>query len=116
MNNHLKTERIHSLDALRATMMMLGIVLHSTETYSVGYDGIWPHDPNSSHILMNFLNSFIHLFRMPSFFLIAGFFGALLFYERGVGSMLKNRFKRLVLPFLVFLVLLHPIIILISVD
>jgi len=112
MNNEtLKTDRIHSLDALRATMMMLGIVLHSTETYSVGYDGVWPHDPYDSHILMNFLNSLIHLFRMPSFFLIAGFFGAMLFYERGPVKMLNNRVKRLVLPFIVFLLLLHPIII-----
>ena len=112
MNDKLKTERIHSLDALRATLMILGIVLHSTETYSVGYDGIWPRDPNSSHLLMNLLNSFIHLFRMPAFFLIAGFFAALLFYERGAGKMLSNRVKRIVLPFLVFLVVLHPIIIL----
>lgn len=60
---------------------------------------------------MNFLNSLIHLFRMPSFFLIAGFFGAMLFYERGPVQMLNNRVKRLVLPFIVFLLLLHPIII-----
>ena len=30
-----KTERIHSLDSLRAIMMLLGLVLHSAITYAV---------------------------------------------------------------------------------
>lgn len=112
MNNTFnKPGRIHSLDALRATMMMLGIVLHSTETYSVGIDLGWPRDPNSSHILMNYLNSLIHLFRMPLFFLMAGFFGALLFYQRSPLAMLQNRFKRIILPFIAFLILFHPLLI-----
>lgn len=28
-----KTERLHSLDALRAIMMLLGLVIHSAITY-----------------------------------------------------------------------------------
>ena len=112
MNNSLKkTGRIHGLDALRAVMMLLGVVLHSSETYNLGADPFWPKDPNATHIFQNYLNSMIHIFRMPLFFLLAGFFGALLFYERGTRAMLENRFKRLVLPFLVFLMLLHPIVI-----
>jgi peptidoglycan/LPS O-acetylase OafA/YrhL len=47
---------------------------------------------------------------MPIFFLIAGFFGAMLFYERGPQVMIWNRFFRLVLPFVVFVLLLHPAI------
>lgn len=109
----IKSERIHSMDALRAIMMMLGIVLHSTEPYSLGDDAFWPKDPNATHLSLNYIFSIIHLFRMPIFFLIAGFFGALLFYERGPVSMIKNRFSRVVLPFAVFLLLLHPIIILV---
>ena len=89
-----KTERLHSLDALRAIMMMLGIVLHSTELYSVGDDAFFPKDPNTSHISLNYIFGIIHIFRMPIFFLIAGFFGALLFYERGAEAMIKNRFSR----------------------
>ncbi len=106
-----KTERIHALDALRAVMMMLGIVLHATEPYSLGTDAFWPKDPHSRSALMNYIFGIIHVFRMPIFFLIAGFFGALLYYERGPKSMLKNRFSRVVLPFFVFLLFLHPIIV-----
>ncbi len=106
----MKTERIHSLDALRAIMMMLGIVLHATEPYSLGDDVFWPKDPNARGLSLNYIFGIIHIFRMPIFFMIAGFFGALLFYERGPAAMLKNRFIRILLPFLVFVALLQPII------
>ena len=103
-------ERIYSLDALRATMMLLGIVLHAAESYSVGVDLLWPKDPNTTSSFFTYLSSFIHIFRMPVFFMISGFFGSLLFYGRGSSKMLKQRFRRIVLPFVVFLTLLHPLI------
>ena len=48
---------------------------------------------------------------MQIFFLIAGFFGSMLFYERKPLKMIKNRTKRIVLPFIVFLFLLWPTVI-----
>lgn len=107
----LKSDRLHSLDALRAIMMLLGIVLHSTEPYSVGEDAFWVKDPNTSHLSLNYIFGVVHIFRMPIFFLVAGFFGSMLFYERGPRLMIKNRMSRIVFPFIVFLLLLHPIII-----
>ncbi|MEP5613464.1 MAG: acyltransferase family protein, partial [Cyclobacteriaceae bacterium] len=106
-----KTKRIHSLDSLRAIMMLLGVVLHSSETYNVGSSSIWPIDPNDTHVLQNFISAIIHVFRMPVFFLVAGFFGAMLFYERSPMAMIKNRISRIVLPFAAFLLVLHPVII-----
>ncbi len=105
-----KTERIHSLDALRAIMMILGIVLHSSETYNLGRSTIWPKDPVDTHLFFNYLSSIIHIFRMPIFFVIAGFFGAMLYDERGPVRMIKNRISRIVLPFVVFLLVLNPVI------
>lgn len=109
---HNTTERIHSLDALRAIMMLLGLVLHSALTYNITEHGKdWViKDPKSNHILTDFLALLIHSFRMPIFFLVAGFFGAMLFYERGVIRMLKNRIARLVYPFIIFLFVLSPIV------
>ena len=109
-----KSERIHSLDSLRAIMMLLGVVLHSALTYGVvDYkDGWGMKDPFATNATHDFIVHFIHMYRMPLFFLIAGFFGALLFYERGTKSMIKNRFYRLVLPFIVFLLVLWPMIVL----
>ena len=108
-----KTERIHSLDSLRAIMMLLGLVFHSALTYNVTYHGdTWsPKDPNTTHIFSDFLVLLIHSFRMPIFFVVAGFFGAMLFYERQPILMIRNRISRIVWPFIVFLFLLWPIMI-----
>lgn len=101
------------MDALRAVMMLLGIVLHATEIYSLGEDAYWPKDPFARGVSMNFIFGIIHIFRMPIFFIVAGFFGAMLFYERGPLLMLKNRASRVLFPFFIFLLILHPVIILV---
>lgn len=111
MNPH-KTERLHALDSLRAIMMMLGIVLHSANTYVVAdYGASWPlKDPNSSGITLDYISSFVHAFRMPIFFVIAGFFASLLFYERSYTKMIKNRVNRILFPFIAFLFILWPLV------
>lgn len=108
-----KSERLHSLDSLRAIMMLLGIVIHSAITYGIiDYGNAWTiKDPNDTSILMDFIVFIIHNFRMPIFFLVAGFFGAMLFFDRGPVKMLKNRFQRIVLPLIVFIFLLAPSIV-----
>ncbi|MFH6768978.1 acyltransferase family protein [Gaetbulibacter aquiaggeris] len=111
MNSH-KTERLHALDSLRAIMMMLGIVLHSSNTYVLAdYGASWPlKDPISTAGYMDWISSFVHAFRMPIFFVVAGFFASLLFHERSSIKMIKNRVNRILLPFLVFVVLLWPLV------
>ncbi len=104
-----KTKRIHSLDSLRAIMMLLGLVLHSAITYSE-YTYKWPLKDFAVHISNDFIVSIIHSFRMQVFFLVAGFFGSMLFYERGLFKMIKNRVKRIILPFIVFIFSLSPIL------
>jgi glucan biosynthesis protein C len=104
-----KTERIYSLDSLRATLMLLGILFHSVLTYRVSLSsGL--RDPMGGHIFNDYMKDFIHAFRMQHFYLIAGFFGAMLFYDRGTLQVIKNRFSRIVLPFALFLLLLYPFI------
>ena len=107
-----KTERIHALDSLRAIMMLLGLVIHSAITYGTfNYSGAWPlKDPQSNHIFMDYIVYYIHMFRMPIFFVIAGFFGAMLFFERGHKKMLKNRIDRILYPLIVFVLILAPTI------
>lgn len=107
-----KTERLHALDSLRAIMMMLGLVLHSVITYIGGEPyRAWPiRDPNNFNPNLEYINSIIHVFRMPIFMVVAGFFAALLFYERGQLKMFKNRMHRILLPFIVFLIILFPLV------
>jgi len=112
LSNSSKSERIHALDSLRAIMMMLGLVLHTAITYGViNYSGSWPlKDFNATSPVMDWLVGFIHIFRMPLFFIVAGFFGALLFYKRGAKRMARNRMARILYPFLVFILILWPMV------
>ena len=112
MKSQSRNNRIHSLDSLRAIMMLLGLVLHSAITYQVvNQISIWPLKDPITHISHDYIVSFIHTFRMQIFFLIAGFFAAMLFYERKLLEMIKNRVERIVFPFIVFLFLLWPIVV-----
>lgn len=107
-----KTERLHSLDSLRAIMMLLGIVIHSAITYAIfDFGEAWSlKDPGSTHFSNDLIGAFIHSFRMQIFFVVSGFFGAMLFYERTPMKMVKNRVDRIILPFIVFVLLLWPTI------
>lgn len=95
--------RIHAIDHLRAHMMLLGIVFHSAFAFSS--PDLHPDFPYAAEETSGFfvtIISVIHLFRMPVFFLIAGFFTCLLISKRGLGSMLQDRAKRILIPLLLF--------------
>ena len=97
---HAPAERLHALDNLRAVMMWLGIVLHVTMVYTVRPMPVPWHDTISSEGA-DAVVGIIHAFRMPTFFIVAGFFVALLMQKRGALGMLKNRMARLGAPFAV---------------
>ena len=100
--------RYHALDSMRATMMLLGIYLHVVVGYSG--NGHWPYiDPHPTSSL-DFTLGIIHAFRMPAFYVMAGFFGALLWNGRGPASFASNRIKRILVPFAVFWTLLFPMV------
>ena len=104
-------KREHGLDALRAVLMLLGVAIHSVLNYHPdGVEG-WFRDPFASSEWARFVGGCIHTFRMPAFFVLSGYFGALLWKRRGARAMLKNRFERIVLPLLVFVVALQPCIV-----
>ncbi len=93
--------RLHALDNLRATMMWLGIVLHVAVIHLEGPSPLPWHDDRSTPVADLLMGS-IHAFRMPVFFILAGFFVALLLERRGLQAMVRNRLQRLALPFAVF--------------
>lgn len=94
-------ERLYALDNLRAAMMWLGIVLHVAVIYIAGPSPL-PWRDNQTTPTADLLMAFIHAFRMPVFFILAGFFVALLIERRGARAMAHNRLRRLGLPFVVF--------------
>src|SRR5262249_49112188 len=68
--------RYHALDALRAAMMFLGIYLHAAAAYSP--HGDWHVKPPQVTTALDYTIAWIHVFRMPVFYVMAGFFAALL--------------------------------------
>jgi glucan biosynthesis protein C len=95
--------RVHYMDNLRAFAMLLGIFFHAALAYSPSLNQVWLTASPQNSVIIDFIAFFSHSFRMPLFFLIAGFFAALLIHKRGVGAMLKNRLLRITLPFAIFL-------------
>ena len=98
--------RRHDLDALRAVAMLLGIVLHGLMPFMPGLSVI-RDTQTAGWVWILFLG--IHGFRMPLFFLVSGFFTAMLWHKRGVQSMLRQRSVRILLPCLLGTVTIVPL-------
>jgi len=93
--------RLHALDAMRGTALLLGVFLHATMSF-FPTDGVWfIMDANrATSLSVSFY--VIHMFRMVTFFLLAGFFGRMMFHRLGATAFIKSRLKRIVLPLVVF--------------
>lgn len=92
--------RQHGLDALRATALLLGIVLHSLLPFVPGLP--WLVSDSRSSAVLGIPVYVIHLFRMVLFMLLAGYVGRLVVHRRGAGRYLRDRVVRIALPFVVF--------------
>ena len=78
-------------------MMLLGLVVHSAITYGIYEDlGSWPIRDSITHLSNDFIVNLIHSFRMQIFFLVSGFFGSMLFYDRNPFIMIKNKINRII--------------------
>lgn len=80
--------------------MLLGVVQHSAMTYMVRpMDGLlWPLRQQPANQVFDLLLWWVHCWRIPMFFVIGGFFAAMLVRRRGAGGYLHHRIKRVVWP------------------
>ena len=84
--------------------MLLGIALHGSLPYfsrMAGFEAIWPADDDQSTLLF-LVFEFIHTWRMPTFFLLAGFFAHLVLDRRSTSAFALDRLKRIALPLALF--------------
>ncbi len=96
------TDRRHDLDALRGVAMLLGIVLHGSLAYTTF--SVWAVHDVRTHPFFDTLFTAIHGFRMQLFFVVSGFFTAMLWRKRGLAAVFKQRALRILLPLALFVV------------
>jgi peptidoglycan/LPS O-acetylase OafA/YrhL len=103
-------ERFHALDATRAFALLLGVVFHAAWSFAPAPLGAPIVDVSAgSGFYWFFFTS--HTFRMQLFFLIAGFFGHLLYHRRGFSGFARHRLLRVGLPLVVSWFILFPLVV-----
>jgi hypothetical protein len=99
-------QRLHHWDFSRALYLVLGIPFHAAVIYSLSHE--WSVASPEKSELLTWLADFLHSFRMPGFFLLAGLFSMMLLDRQGVWPWLKSRLVRLGLPLLSATLLIVP--------
>lgn len=99
--------RFHGLDACRAAAMLLGLFFHGAISF-LHQNVPWAIRDRSTHWGVDVFVWVCHTFRMPVFFLLAGFFGRLLYEKLGPTEFLRHRAKRILVPFVAMLIPLMP--------
>lgn len=97
--------RRHDLDALRAIAMLLGIALHA----SMSLTGLpWVVQDTRSNPLLLLMFVSVHGFRMQLFMLVSGFFTMMVYRRRGLWSLTRQRFVRILFPCMIGLFTVIP--------
>lgn len=89
--------RLHYMDQMRAFLMVFGIVLHAAQLYNPTQE--WLYHDNSSSATLAWIVAITHSFRMPAFFIVAGFFCGFVLQRYSLPQFLERRFTRLLIPF-----------------
>jgi hypothetical protein len=100
------SSRRHDLDALRAAAMLLGLAFHAALSFAAGAS--WLVQDTSQSRGMYLFQAATHGFRMPLFFLLSGFFTAMMWRKSGLKALLLHRFRRIFLPCLLGLLTVVP--------
>ncbi len=94
------SERLHALDAVRGLALLLGIVLHATMSFAP-VPRLWFIQDTHPSVALGLLSFTIHVFRMTTFFLMAGFFARMSFHRRGAWDFVRDRLQRIGLPLVI---------------
>lgn len=101
----------YQIDALRSIMLLLGPVLHaglSFMHYPLGNSWMYKHKETA--LFFDALILFIHIFRVPVFFVLAGFFMEMNLTSKPTRVILKKKLIRIGLPLVLGVLLLFPIV------
>ncbi len=87
------------MDAMRGILMMLGLVYHSAKLFSTRQD--WALYVTHTSSFATLLVDILHIFRMPAFFIVSGYFAAMTLKKYGVQKFLQVRIARIFIPLVV---------------
>lgn len=87
--------------------MMLGIVLHSSQVFNP--EKTWSIYSANTNPAFTYLVELIHLFRMPAFFIISGYFCLLTINRYGPRKFLNIRLKRIIIPLITTAIILNSL-------
>ncbi|BAM92329.1 acyltransferase [Bradyrhizobium oligotrophicum S58] len=96
------SERLHALDAVRAYALLLGIVLHAAMSFlPPGASRFWFIEDTHPSRILGILTFAIHVFRMTTFFVMAGLFARMSLHRRGPAGFVMDRLQRIALPLVI---------------
>lgn len=111
--------RYYYIDNLRTMVIMLVIMLHLAVTYS--NLGLWYYNEHQvkeffGQVFFGLFQTFVQGFSMGLLFLVAGYFTPGALDRKGLGRFVKDRWRRLGLPSLFYLLVINPFIIWVEVP
>lgn len=93
------------VDTTRAVLMLLGVPFHAAFVYR----GLPWYGPDSAGPVAGAVAGFVHTFRMPAFFAVAGYFAMRAVARKPVGQWTGERARRLLVPFAAGVLVLGPL-------
>lgn len=96
----------YHMDAIRALLMLLGVPYHVARIYAGGRP-FAVESPDTSPVL-SVLAGVLHSFRMEAFFIVAGYFAAMVLARSSAGSFLASRVVRIGVPLGICTLLFAP--------
>ena len=102
-------DRLAFFDNLRYLIILLVLIFHSGASYG-SIVAFWPyHDPNPTEFV-DIVMMLLDVFMMSILFFIAGYFALPSLQKKGSGNFLKDKLKRLGIPWLVVTILVLPVL------
>ncbi|MGA0807272.1 MAG: acyltransferase family protein [Pseudohongiellaceae bacterium] len=107
--NRTSTRHYHGLDLLRSVALLLGVIFHAAmpvltpEYLGLGQQDV-PAEMPAAPILGAFMD-WTHIWRMPAFFLLAGFFAQMVLMHKGPIAFLADRTVRILGVLVTFCIL-----------
>jgi len=98
--------RYHAVDNLRAGMISVVMFGHALLPYLTVPRRFKDAE---THLGFDVVAIFLYSFAMPAFFVTAGFTAALLYQRKGLRSLVRNRFRTILLPLIVAYLLISPL-------